>query len=178
MLPLASWEFFPYREGAQQPRGSLRKKTMATAIPSNLLKSIRGKVGNVVFYVNRGTQCVRAYVVPRNPDTESQRIMRRWFADAVRSWQSMDTEQQYAYTRKARHTGMSGYNLYISYYLNKLLQAYNRSSTSEPNLKISSFPWNLELSTWNLSRNHSVSNTKRKANRQNPASPGKKPDPG
>ncbi len=155
---------------------------MATAIPSNLLKSIRGKVGNVVFYVNRGTQCVRTYVIPRNPDTESQRVIRRMFADAVRSWQSMDSEQQYAYTRKARHTGMSGYNLYISGYLIRLLKSFNQTSTSEPDSKISSFPWSLEPATFNLSplpdRIHSVSNTKKKANRQNPASQGKKPDPG
>jgi len=155
---------------------------MATAIPSNLLKSIRGKVGNVVFYVNRGTQCVRTYVIPRNPDTESQRMIRRMFAEAVRSWQSMDSEQQYVYTRKARHTNMSGYNLYISGYLIRLLNAFNPTSTSEPNSKTPSLPWNLEPATFNLSplpeQIHSVSNTKRKANRLNPASPGKKRDPG
>jgi hypothetical protein len=155
---------------------------MATAIPSNLLKSIHGKVGNVVFYVNRGTQCVRTYVIPRNPDTESQRVIRRMFADAVRSWQSMDSEQQYIFTRKARHTNMSGYNLYISYYLTKLLQSLTQNSTSEPNSKTPTLARNLEPATFNLSplpkRIHSVSNTKKKANRQNPASQGKKTDPG
>ncbi len=155
---------------------------MATAIPSNLVKSLHGRIGNVVFYVNRGTQCVRTYVIPRNPDTEAQRIIRRAFADAVRSWQSMDSEQKYAFIRKARNTSISGYNMYISYYLTKLLQSLNRTSTSEPISKLSSFPWNLEPATWNLSplpeRIHSVSNPNRKGNRPDPAPSGKKRDPG
>ncbi len=44
---------------------------------------------------------------------------------------------------------MSGYNLYISNYLKKAIQALDLTSTDELKSKLPSLPWNLELSTWN-----------------------------
>ncbi len=116
---------------------------MATATPNILINSISGKMGNVVFYVRRSTQCVRMYVIPRNPDTEAQRLVRRAFGDAVRSWQSMCPEERYAYIRKARYLNMSGYNLYISEYLKRVMQAVDRTSKDNLNSNPSSLPWNL-----------------------------------
>jgi hypothetical protein len=98
---------------------------MATAKPNILINSISGRLGSIVFYVNhRGacsdfTQCVRSYVIPRNPDTEAQRKVRRSFGEAVRLWQSMSEDERYSYNRKARYLNMSGYNLYISKYIKK-----------------------------------------------------------
>jgi hypothetical protein len=114
-----------------------------------LLNSISGRIGNIVFYTNRGRQCVRKHVIPRNPDTAAQRIVRCAFSDAVRSWQSLSEDEQYAYTRKARNLNMSGYNLYISKYMKRVTQSLNLTSTDEQNLKVQSLPYNLELSTWN-----------------------------
>ncbi len=130
---------------------------MATATPNILIKSISGRIGNVVFYKRRGTQCVRTYVIPRNPDTQAQRAVRRAFSDAVRSWQSMSPDKKYAYTRKARCLNMSGYNLYISRYLKRAAQTTDLTSTHELKPKHSAFPWNLELSTWNYLSIPSVS---------------------
>ncbi len=147
---------------------------MATATPNILINSIRGRIGNVVFYTRRGRQCVRVHVIPRNPDTEAQRVVRRAFGDAVRSWQAMSPDEQYTYTRKARHLNMSGYNLFISGYMilkqNRTLaraehrrgwpavrlgwvraQANNHPSTDGSNLNTNSPSWNLELATWNSS---------------------------
>jgi hypothetical protein len=90
---------------------------MATATTNILINSISGRIGNVVFYTNRGRQCVRKHVIPRNPDTEAQRIVRRAFGDAVRSWQAMTQDEKHEYIRKARYLNMSGYNLYISTYM-------------------------------------------------------------
>lgn len=90
---------------------------MATAAPSAYINSLRGRLGSVVFYKRYGTQCARTWIIPRNPNTESQRKIRRLFAEAVRAWQAMDPEQQYSFIRKARHTNMSGYNLFISNYM-------------------------------------------------------------
>ncbi len=90
---------------------------MATATPNILIKSIHGRIGNIVFYYSRGKQCVRTHVIPRNPDTEAQRAVRRSFGDAVRTWQSMSTDERSAFTKKARFLNMSGYNLYISKYI-------------------------------------------------------------
>jgi hypothetical protein len=123
---------------------------MATAKTDIFINSISGRLGNIVFYTNRGRQCVRAYVIPRNPDTEAQRYIRRSFGDAVRSWQALSPEERHSYNRKARYLNMSGYNLYISNYLKRIMRILVFSSTHEPRSKLSSLPWNLELSTWNF----------------------------
>ncbi len=122
---------------------------MATATPNILINSISGRIGNVVFYKRLGMQCVRTHVIPRNPDTEAQRAVRRSFADAVRSWQSMTDDERYAYIRKARYLNMSGYNLYISIYLKRIMRAYSPASTQELKSKTSSSTWNLEPATLN-----------------------------
>ncbi len=123
---------------------------MATATPNILINSISGKIGNVVFYMNRGRQCVRTHVIPRNPDTEAQRAVRRSFGDAVRSWQTMTEDERSVFNRKARYLNMSGYNLYISIYLKRLTRTLAHTPTDEPKSKLSSLPWNLELATWNF----------------------------
>jgi hypothetical protein len=130
---------------------------MATAKTNILINSISGRIGSVVFYVRRGTQCVRTHVIPRNPDTEAQRTVRRSFAGAVRSWQSITPEERYAYNRKARYLNMSGYNLYISKYLKIVIKAPNLTSIDEQKLKVGSLPWNLELLTCNSLSSPSVS---------------------
>jgi hypothetical protein len=130
---------------------------MATANTNILINSISGRIGSVVFYINRGRQCVRSYVAPRNPDTLAQRIVRRAFGEAVRSWQSMSLDEKYNYTRKARHLNMSGYNLFISNYLKRTMRTLTHTQPEEKNVKISSFAWNFELSTWNSIPSHSVS---------------------
>ncbi|MBN2040696.1 MAG: hypothetical protein JW864_11670 [Spirochaetes bacterium] len=90
---------------------------MATAKINPAFTSISGRMGNAVFYCRNNRQCIRMYVVPANPDTESQRLVRRAFTSAVKAWQQMTMDGKYAYTRKARRTGMSGYNLFISFFL-------------------------------------------------------------
>ncbi len=123
---------------------------MATAIPGIIIKSIHGKIGNVVFYYSRGKQCIRTYVIPRNPDTEAQRLVRRAFGDAVRSWQAMRPDDKYAYNKTARFLNMSGYNLFISNYLKRIIQTIDHSPVDEQKSKVHSLPWNLELPTLNL----------------------------
>jgi hypothetical protein len=123
---------------------------MATATPGILINSISGKIGNVVFYLRQGCQCVRAHVIPRNPDTEAQRFVRRSFAEAVRSWQTMTREDKYTYIRRARYLNMSGYNLFISNYIKRVLQTIDRTSTQELKSKVSSQTWNPEHSIFYL----------------------------
>ena len=90
---------------------------MAVASLNPVITTLSGRIGNAVFYCRRGTQCARAYVVPRNPDTYAQRAVRGNFASAVKAWQQMSTTGKYAFTRKARGLGMSGYNLFISVFM-------------------------------------------------------------
>ena len=105
---------------------------MAIATLNPFLVSISGRIGCLVFYPRKKKQCIRMYVVPRNPDTILQRNVRRSFADAVKSWQALTTEEKYKYIRRARGTNMSGYNLYISEYIKETI-----STRSNSELKIS-----------------------------------------
>ncbi len=144
---------------------------MATAIPTTMIKSISGRIGSVVFYQNRGTQCVRTHVIPRNPDTQAQRIVRRAFGDAVRSWQSMNADEQYAFIRKARFLNMSGYNLYISGYMKTRIPAMLITGTSK------AYPDNT-LNSSSLNRIHSVSKTYKAGSGTNTHPGGPKHSPG
>jgi len=107
---------------------------MAKAAPGIIITSIHGRLGSLVFYYRNGTQCVRKHLIPRNPDTEAQRTVRRTLGDAVRSWQALTADCRYAFIRRARSMSMSGYNLYISEYMKTkitgILGAYAVSSTS------------------------------------------------
>ncbi|MBN2402766.1 MAG: hypothetical protein JXN64_10240 [Spirochaetes bacterium] len=107
---------------------------MAVVKYSSIIESMSGRIGNVVHYRRLGTDCVRSYVVPRNPDTEAQKTVRRSFRDAVRSWQAMPQEEKYRFNRKARCMNMSGYNLYISGFMNERISALkmNSSNTYSP----------------------------------------------
>lgn len=123
---------------------------MAIATLNPLLVSISGRIGSVVFYRRKKTQCIRMYVVPRNPDTILQRNVRKTFADAVKSWQMLTTEEKCKYRRRARGTTMSGYNLYISEYIKETTSTHSNSE-----LKISF--QNLLYSSGVLRHIHSVS---------------------
>ncbi|MBN2039394.1 MAG: hypothetical protein JW864_05095 [Spirochaetes bacterium] len=103
---------------------------MATAKLNPVILSISGRFGNSVFYVSRNRQYVRSYVVPRNPDTPLQREVRKSFAEAVKSWQQISPEEKYAYTRKARGLGMSGYNFYMSEFMTGRKIARKKYKTS------------------------------------------------
>jgi hypothetical protein len=144
---------------------------MATAIPFPMIKSIHGRLGNFIFYFRHGNQCIRMHAVPYNPDTEAQRIVRRTFGDAVRSWQAMDTDEKNKYNRKARFLNISGYNLYISEYMktniSAKLKALSTSGSSD-----SSGTFSLKDSI------NSVSTPKKNKSAVSPAVKPKKSGPG
>jgi len=102
---------------------------MAKAIPGIIITSIHGRMGNLVFYYRHGTQCVRTHVIPRNPDTEAQRTVRRTFGDAVRSWQALSADSRCAFIRRAHTMSMSGYNLYISEYMKATITGMRGTDT-------------------------------------------------
>jgi hypothetical protein len=79
-----------------------------------MIKSLSGRVGSLVFYMNHGQAYARSYVIPRNPDSPSQRKRRCLFAAAVRAWQHIPEMQKKLWNAKARRLVMSGYNLFIS----------------------------------------------------------------
>ncbi|MBI4979491.1 MAG: hypothetical protein HZC28_18585 [Spirochaetes bacterium] len=90
---------------------------MTTAIFSPIVTDIRGRFWDVVFSVWRGIHYVRRHVPHNTSNTPAQAAQRRSFAEAVRSWQTHDRDQQRRWSQAAKHLNMSGYNLYISRYM-------------------------------------------------------------
>jgi len=87
---------------------------MAITTLSRAFTACHGRIVNLVLVNRYGRQYICAYVKPRNPNTPSQRAGRSSFADAVRSWQALAEEEKLAWTRKAKHLRMIGYNAFIS----------------------------------------------------------------
>ena len=90
---------------------------MATVKLDALYKSVNGRLGNYVFYNRYDKLFARTHIIPQNPDTGEQRIVRKTFGNAVRSWQRLKDEEKNKYNKKARRLNISGYNLYISGYM-------------------------------------------------------------
>ena len=57
------------------------------------------------------------FYVPTNPQTEPQQANRQKFAGAVAGWQALTQEQKNQYNKLAIGRYMSGYNLFIRWYM-------------------------------------------------------------
>jgi len=78
------------------------------------IKSIHGRIGNVIFYNVNGYNYARSWSVPENPRTEVQQKNRVNFADAVKLWQGLTDAEKAEYNCVAEGKPLSGYNLFIS----------------------------------------------------------------
>ena len=96
---------------------------MAILTLNPVFTSLSGHCGDIVFYMRRGTQCARSYIIPPNPNTPEQKNNRSRFAEAVRSWQQLTGEEKTRFTGIIRkrfydqYKRMSAYNIYISEYM-------------------------------------------------------------
>ncbi|HNX25448.1 MAG TPA: hypothetical protein PKG60_15480 [Spirochaetota bacterium] len=102
---------------------------MATVTLNPIFKSFSGNIAGIVMYTLDGRQYARVLPDYANPDTEKQRIVRRTFGDAVRSWQSLSPDEKQKYNRKARRLPMNGYNFYISCYMKENITRSNAGNT-------------------------------------------------
>lgn len=57
------------------------------------------------------------FYVPTYRNTEAQQTMRGKFADAITTWQALDTEQKEEYNTRAKSKNLTGYNFFIKEYL-------------------------------------------------------------
>ncbi len=92
---------------------------MAEVKLNPVFEGMSGKAGDIVFFCRYGKQYARAYVIPKNPDTEAQRINRHIFAEAVEKWQNLSRIEKEMYNKKTRQRSCSGYNLFISLYIKR-----------------------------------------------------------
>lgn len=105
---------------------------MANVKLSSYLQSVSGRLGKFVFFNRHGREYARLYVKPVNPDTESQKFVRKTFGSAVKSWQELPLPEKEKYNTKARRLAMSGYNLYISRFMKDNISRQD-TSTGEKN---------------------------------------------
>ncbi|GAJ13427.1 unnamed protein product, partial [marine sediment metagenome] len=70
-----------------------------------------GKAG--VFAKWKGRQYRRAYVIPANPKTTMQKIIRGYFENAVDAWHTYTGLQRLVYSYLATGLVMSGFNLLV-----------------------------------------------------------------
>lgn len=87
---------------------------MAKIKLKSYIKSVHGRIGNVIYYNVNGNQYARIYSIPRNPRTIKQQKNRSTFAESVKLWQKLSPEIKSFYNRLAIDKPMSGYNLFIS----------------------------------------------------------------
>jgi hypothetical protein len=104
---------------------------MANVKLASYLTEVSGRLGNYVYYSSYGREYVRVYVIPENPDTDAQKIVRKTFGDAVRSWQSLPDEEHQKFNKKARRLNLSGYNLYISTFIKDRLSHWELKKSSD-----------------------------------------------
>jgi hypothetical protein len=57
------------------------------------------------------------YYMTANPQTEEQQTNRAKFSNAVASWQNLTDEEKNAYNELSTGTNKSGYNIFISRYM-------------------------------------------------------------
>ena len=91
-----------------------QEKVMAKIILNPQIKSIHGRIGNIIYYNVKGSQYARSYTIPRNPRTGPQQGNRASFAEAVIQWQKLAPGEKSYYDRLALGKPYSGYNLFIS----------------------------------------------------------------
>jgi len=83
-----------------------------------------------VYTFWKGLQVVRRWVLPQNPNTADQIIIRDQFADAVKRWADLTEGQQTTWEEYVSYWGkgaMSGFNLWVSEYI-----SYIRAEEEDP----------------------------------------------
>lgn len=124
---------------------------MAIILPGIMVSEVRNKLGNVVFINGRGGQAVRERVIPSNPNTWKQQLVRSFMTDLSQDWADTLTapqrEQWDAFgereeTKNAFNSkiALSGIASYVR--SNMPLLNYNVSPSVTPVAKLSNAPAN------------------------------------
>lgn len=93
---------------------------MAKIVLKSYIKSLHGRIGNVIHYNVYGCQYARSYTIPRNPRTAEQQRNRHSFGEAVKLWQKLSPAEKNRYNRMAIGRALSGYNIFISLHMKGL----------------------------------------------------------
>jgi len=102
------------------------------------LKSSRasGQIGKAsVYYVRKGIQCKRSYVVPIQPDTQDQIDVRNNFKNGMLFWKVQEQSFRNEYNEKVKNPflKMWGVNLFMSKWLRGLIKMVTIKSIQRGN---------------------------------------------
>ena len=86
---------------------------MATIIFSPIISEARGKVSDVVFSVWKGRPYIRQRVIPANPQSAAQTLVRNSLSRVVQLWQSIEVQLKAVWNTYASGYQMSGFNMYM-----------------------------------------------------------------
>lgn len=115
---------------------------MAKVKFKSYIKSVHGRIGNVIYYNVKGYQYARSYSIPRNPQTENQQNNRTAFAEAVKLWQGLSPKEKSVYNRMAEGKPLSGYNIFISMQMKGInLKLLNKMIKSQRKVRLLSAPY-------------------------------------
>ena len=93
----------------------------------------------LVFATWKGIKYVRAYVIPANPNTAAQQVIREYFSTAVDKWQTEIQTVKDAWNTYAASSSMamSGFNFYVQKYIEFLVENTGTpptTTTTPPNM--------------------------------------------
>lgn len=73
----------------------------------------RGKFRDKIFAVQKGTQYIKSYRKPFNPQTPNQQTNRTKWKDIAHQWQELSDSEKEAYNLRAKGKSFSGFNLFV-----------------------------------------------------------------
>ncbi len=88
---------------------------MAKIKLKSYIKSIHGRVDDVIYYTVNGRQYMRKFTYPRNPRTVKQQQNRNSFGAASKQWSELTPAQKHRFNSLAGGRPLSGYNLFVSF---------------------------------------------------------------
>ncbi len=100
-----------------------------------IISGARNKVGDAVFSVWKGIAYVRTRVIPHNPKSDDQMVVRNSLARCVPLWRSLEEQIKDVLDTYANDYQMSGFNWFIS--KNRVLEeTFHSQVITPPNRKI------------------------------------------
>lgn len=97
-----------------------------------IISGARNKVGDAVFSIWKGIPYVRTRVIPHNPQSDDQMVVRNSLARCVPLWRSLEEQLKDVLDTYANDYQMSGFNWFIS--KNRVLEeTYNAGYITPPN---------------------------------------------
>lgn len=85
----------------------------------------RGKLGRALVYsIWKGLNYVRKYIIPHNPRTDAQMLIRGYFTSAVNAYQGEDESTWNAWEAAVKRIGrpMTGFNFFVGNFIKHMIE--------------------------------------------------------